>query len=103
MTETTPQSSLRTVQQFSERHPAWTEAALRNLIFKAEARESSRGTIPGNGLIECGAIVRIGRKVLIDEAPFFAWVRAQGQPAHPNPPTAKSSRNKSASNAARAA
>ena len=63
-----------TVRQFAERNPAFTEAALRNLIFKADTRHSTRGEIPGNGLLEAGAIVRIGRKVLIDEAAFFAWV-----------------------------
>ena len=63
-----------TVRQFSERNPAFTEPSVRNLIFKADPRESSLGTIRGNGLIEAGAIVRIGRKVLISEQRFFAWV-----------------------------
>ena len=63
-----------TVCQFAKRNPAFTEAALRNLIFKADTRQSTRGEIPGNGLLEAGAIVRIGRKVLIDETAFFAWV-----------------------------
>lgn len=67
----------RTVRQFQNAHPAFTEAALRNLIFKAERRHSSNGEVPGNGLIEAGAIVRIGRKVLIDEDCFFDWVRQQ--------------------------
>ena len=66
-----------TTKQFSTKFPAFTEASLRNLIFKADPRQSSRGEIPGNGLLECGAIVRIGRKVLIDEARFFDWVRQQ--------------------------
>ncbi len=65
------------VRQFSERNPAFTEPSVRNLIFKADQRESSLGTIPGNGLIEAGAIVRIGRKVLISEQRFFAWVEGQ--------------------------
>ena len=68
---------LYTVAQFSVAHPAFTQAALRNLIFKAGPRHSSKGAIPGNGLIEAGAIVRIGRKVLIDEDRFFDWVRQQ--------------------------
>ena len=63
-----------TVRQFSQRNPAFTEPSVRNLIFKSDPRESSLGTIPGNGLIEAGAIVRIGRKVLISEKRFFAWV-----------------------------
>ena len=66
-----------TVAQFSERNPVFSEAATRNLVFKAESRESSLGTIPGNGLIEAGAVIRIGRKVLINEAKFFAWAEAQ--------------------------
>lgn len=67
-----------TVAQFSERNPAFSQSALRNLVFKADARESTRGTIPGNGLVESGAIVRLGRKVLIHEGRFFEWVESQG-------------------------
>lgn len=67
---------LYTVPQFAERHAIFSEAALRNLIFKAEPRESSKGTIPGNGL--ASAIVRVGRKVLIDEAAFFSWIDSRG-------------------------
>jgi hypothetical protein len=72
-------ATISTVELFAERHPAFTEPAVRNLIFKAEPRKSSRGEIPGNGLIEAGAILRVGRKVLIDEDRFFAWVRSQNE------------------------
>ena len=68
---------LHTVAQFPNAHPAFTPAALRNLIFKARQRHSTNGEIPGNGLFEAGAIIRIGRKVLIDEERFFEWVRRQ--------------------------
>ena len=68
---------LYTVEQFATKQVAFTAPALRNLIFKAETRQSTKGEIPGNGLIECGAIVHIGRKVLIDEDRFFDWVRQQ--------------------------
>lgn len=68
--------ALYTVEQFATAQPAFTAPAIRNLIFKAEPRQSTRGEIPGNGLLECGAIVRIGRKVLIDEERFLEWVRA---------------------------
>ncbi len=44
------------------------------MIFKAEERYTAKGKLPGNGLLEAGAIIRVGRKVLIDEARFFAWV-----------------------------
>jgi hypothetical protein len=75
--EPAPRPVYLTVEQFSQRNPAFTPAALRNLIFKADERQSTKGTIPGNGLIEAGAIVRVGRKVLIVESRFFDWVESQ--------------------------
>ena len=48
--------TLYTVEQFSDKEPAFTPSALRNLIFKAEPRMSINGMVSGNGLIECGAI-----------------------------------------------
>ena len=76
-----PDSSTRrvllTVCHFNQRNPAFTQAALRNLIFKADSRESTKGTILGNGLIEAGAIIRLGRKVLLDEDAFFLWIDKQ--------------------------
>jgi hypothetical protein len=58
-----------TVPQFIIKHPAFTAGGLRSLIFNERS----------NGLAQSGAIVRIGRKVLIDEAKFFAWIEAQNQ------------------------
>ena len=55
-----------TVQQFSERHPAFSVGGLRHQIFHEHT----------NGLAESGAINRIGRKILIHEAKFFKWVEA---------------------------
>ena len=65
-----------TVQQFSLNNPAFTQASLRNLIFKSNRRQSTQGIIKGNGLIESGAVVRIGRKVLIHEERFFHWIES---------------------------
>jgi hypothetical protein len=73
-----PRPVYLTVEQFSERNPAFTPPALRNLIFKAEPRQSSRGEIPGNGLAEAGAVIRLGRRVLLDESKFLAWVAQAG-------------------------
>lgn len=73
-------NQVKTVTQFCNDNPAFTQAAMRGLIFKAEPRPTHEGTKPGNGLIESGAIIRIGRRVLINEAKFFDWVRQQ-QPA----------------------
>jgi hypothetical protein len=58
-----------TVKQFCKRHPAFTTGGIRHCIFNENS----------NGLAKSGAIVRIGRKVLIDEGKFFAWVEAQNQ------------------------
>lgn len=58
-----------TVQQFAKRHPAFNTGGIRALIFNEHS----------NGLAKSGAIVRIGRKVLIDESKFFAWVESQNK------------------------
>lgn len=60
-----------TVNQFSDKHPAFTRGGLRALIFNENA----------NGLAKAGAIVRIGRKVLINEGKFFEWVASQSTKA----------------------
>lgn len=68
--------SLLTVPQFAEKHPAWSQAALRALILNADDRLNTRGDrIAGNGLAQ--AILRVGRKVLIDERAFFGWIIEQ--------------------------
>ncbi len=70
-----PRLRLATVAQTAAAYPAFPPLALRDLIFKAEDRFNSRGDcIPGNGLAEAGAIIRIGRKVLIDLDRFEAWI-----------------------------
>lgn len=52
-----------------------TPAAIRAHIFKAEDRFNSRGErIPGNGLAATGAIIRVGRKILIDVELYGAWL-----------------------------
>ena len=60
-----------TVQQFTAKHTAFNIGGLRSLIFNEYQ----------NGLAESGAIVRIGRKVLIDENKFFAFVQSQQKAA----------------------
>jgi hypothetical protein len=55
---------LFTVAQLIAKHPAFKTGGLRSLIFNEHQ----------NGLAKTGAIIRIGRKVLIDENKFFAWV-----------------------------
>ena len=68
---------LSTVKNLPEFFPALglTHAAIQGQIFKADDRINSRGeTIPGNGLAATGAIIRRGRKVLIDVQKYGAWL-----------------------------
>ena len=52
-----------------------TPSAIRADVFKAEDRLNSRGDrIAGNGLAAHGAIVRRGRKVLIDVHRYGNWL-----------------------------
>lgn len=53
-----------TVAQFCKRHPAFTVGGMRHLLF-----------FNPEGMREA-CIARFGRRVLIDEAAFFAWLRA---------------------------
>ncbi|MDP3839370.1 MAG: hypothetical protein Q8Q54_10650 [Methylococcales bacterium] len=55
------------VKQFCERHPSFKIGGLRHQIFHEKS----------NKLKESGAIVRSGRKVLIKESAYFAWLEAQ--------------------------
>lgn len=64
MIDETP--SLHTVAQMAARQPAFSQASLRHWIFHADE----------NGLAKSGALIRLGRKILIDEARFLAWVRS---------------------------
>ena len=52
-----------------------TPAAIHGQIFKAQDRFDSKGRkILGNGLAASGAIIRRGRKVLIDVDRYGAWL-----------------------------
>lgn len=69
---------LHTVAQFAQKFPAFTQAALRSYLLNAEDRVNSRGEIiPGNGLKEAGAIIRVSRRVLLSEGRFFLWIAQQ--------------------------
>lgn len=58
---------LKTVTQFAEENPAFPIGGLRWQIFNEET----------NGLKDAGAIVRIGRKVLINVDRYFDWIDSQ--------------------------
>lgn len=75
---TTPNQTERqilTLETFGQRYPSFPPSVTRNLLWKAKERYSSQGTIKGNGLDK--AVIRIGRRVYIDEAKFFLWLDGQ--------------------------
>jgi len=53
-----------TIKQLVAKYPAFTEGGIRWLIFNAKQ----------NGFGRC--IVRVGRRVILDEAAFLAWLRS---------------------------
>lgn len=69
--------TLSTVKNLSAFFPSvgLTPAAIQGHIFKAADRFDSKGRkIAGNGLAKTGAIIRRGRKVLIDVDKYSAWL-----------------------------
>jgi hypothetical protein len=67
-------SSLKNLSSFFP-FAGLTLAAVQGHIFKSEDRKNSRGEkIQGNGLAATGAIIRRGRKVLIDVERYGAWL-----------------------------
>jgi hypothetical protein len=67
--------SYLTVKQFAARFPAFTEGALRNLIFHAKQRCGTKGATQGNWV--AGSLVRVGRRVLINVPRFFESLEKQ--------------------------
>ncbi len=69
--------NLSTVGKLPEAFPMLklTSAAIRAHIFKSQDRFDSKGRIiPGNGLAATGAIIRRGRKILIDVDRYATWL-----------------------------
>lgn len=71
--------TLLSVTQFASKHPAFSENALRALIFaskprKRSASKSGLADIPGNGM--AGSIIKLGRRILLDEQAFLEWVNS---------------------------
>lgn len=56
-----------TIQQFNQKYPAFPVGTLRHQIFYEDT----------NGLKKSGAVVRNGRRVLINEPKYFAWLEQQ--------------------------
>ena len=58
---------LLTVKQLVQKYPCFTTGGMRYYIFYAKT----------NGLEASGAILRLGRKLLIDEEKFIGWIESQ--------------------------
>lgn len=67
-----------TIKQAAIVRPVFTEAAFRDIRFKAFDRKNSRGeVIKGNGSGEFGCWIEVGGKVLLDLPKFDAWLESQ--------------------------
>ena len=67
MTTVATRGNLRTRRLLAqESHGVFTVPALNWLLFNAKR----------NGLAESGAIIKLGRRVLIDAERFYAWVES---------------------------
>lgn len=71
-----PHRAFYTVRQIALRHPGFTVRTLRYWIFNSKERagwkDRRRIPIPGNGFDR--AMVRIGRRIYIDEEALFEWI-----------------------------
>ena len=56
-----------TIRQFVEKQTAFTSGGVRSLIFYR-----------GDDAEKVGAIARLGRRILIDEIVFLAWIKEGG-------------------------
>ncbi len=63
--------SYLTVNQLCEKHKAFKIGGVRALLFNSDK----------NGLKESGAVVRSGRKILINEPKWFSWLESQNKAA----------------------
>lgn len=73
-------ATIKVMPTLPEYQDVFTEASLRHLVFKAFPRKNSKGeAIATNGLYEAGAIIKIGRKILIDLDRFDQWVEQRRQ------------------------
>ena len=66
-----------TVKLLAEAEKAFTEPAIRNAVFNAADRKTSKGIIPGNGLAP--HIRRVGTKVIIHHGGFRSWIAGGAQ------------------------
>ncbi len=58
-------TTLYDVNTLAAKHPGLNKGGIRWAIFNAET----------NGLAASGALIRMGRKVLLDESLFLEWLR----------------------------
>lgn len=59
--------NLLTVKQFVGRYPVFNEGGIRNFIFWRKT----------NGMDKFNVIIKLGKRVLIDEIAFTSWLQSQ--------------------------
>lgn len=70
-------SPILTLQQLSQKYPAFGVNTLRWFVYCSVHRASSKGEIRGNGFAEC--MIRVGRRIYINEMKFLNWLYEQKQ------------------------
>ena len=76
-TKATPADPYVTIKQLATLRSAFTEAALRDIAFKADDRKNSRGEIiEGNGSGPAGVWLKLGAKRLAHLPAFDRWIES---------------------------
>jgi hypothetical protein len=70
-----PSAGPLTVKQLAQQYPAFSESSTRWAIFNSES----------NGLAKSGAVIRMGRRILIDPTLYLAWLRTNPRLSPPAP------------------
>ena len=73
--------TLLTYKQFHGRHPGFAENTLRWLWYRSKPRvcriNGDKTELPGNGF--ASAFKKVGHRVMVDEAEFFAVIEMQNK------------------------
>lgn len=73
-----------TVEQLSSMYPVFSISTIRWYIHCSKPRYSSVGKVPANGFADC--MIRVGRRIYIDESKFITWLQLQNKLQESNNP-----------------
>ena len=73
-----------TVEQLNAMYSAFSISTIRWYIQCSKPRYSSVGEVPANGFADC--MIRVGRRIYIDESKFLNWLQQQNKQQESNNP-----------------